>query len=75
MTIALRKLTAARRALPLTQETRAVSIPIPNNRNCDSLKVFALFSGIDCGMVGQKNCKNNPKGIVLRFTIPPFRER
>ena len=43
------------------------------NRNSDSLTVFDLFSGIDSGIVGQENRKMNQKGIVFRFTLPPFR--
>ena len=45
------------------------------NHNSDSLTVFGLFSGIYSRIVGQKNRKRNRKGIVLWFTIPPFRER
>ena len=45
------------------------------NRNSDSLTVFGFFSGMDSGIVGQKNCKMNRKRIVFRFKIPPFRER
>ena len=44
-------------------------------RNSDSLTGFGLFSGINSGIVGQKNRKRNRTGIVFRFTIPPFRER
>ena len=44
------------------------------NRNSDSLTVFGLFSGIDSGIVGQKNHKMNRKWIVfsvLRFNVGP----
>ena len=34
-------------------------------RNSDSLTVFGLFSGIDSGIVGQKNLKRNRKRIVF----------
>ena len=45
---------------------RAVSIPIPKESQLRyTLTVIGLFSGIDSGIVGQKNCILNGKGIVF----------
>ena len=59
-------------------------LPVFERRNCESknnsflincMILLANDSGIDSRIVGQRNRIMNRKGIVSRFTIPPFRAR
>ena len=59
------------RSQNLSQKYNSDNRLFQKNRNSNSLTVFGLFSGI----VGQKNCKMNGKGIIFQFTIPHLGER